>query len=47
MGRANWHYDHPPACTCADCARERLRKPRSLLGIMKEIIFRMFKRTSK
>ena len=42
MGRPNWHYDNPPACTCADCARERLRKPRSLVGIMKEIIFRVF-----
>lgn len=19
MGRPNWHYDHPPACTCYDC----------------------------
>ena len=23
MGRSNWHYDHPPACTCVKCVEER------------------------
>ena len=25
--RPNWHYDHPPACTCAKCSREGARRP--------------------
>ena len=32
-GRPNWHYNHPPACTCAECdtrrrARVRQQSPR-------------------
>lgn len=23
MGRPNWYYDHPPACTCDSCVRRR------------------------
>ena len=26
MGRANWHYDHPPACTCVECSEKRIKK---------------------
>ena len=22
--RAHWYYDHPPACTCVECQRDRL-----------------------
>ena len=29
MGRPNWYYDHPPACTCAQCNDRRLN-PRPL-----------------
>ena len=30
MGRSNWYYDHPPACTCARCAADRSRpEPRN------------------
>jgi hypothetical protein len=25
MGRANWYYDHPPACTCVSCVKKRQR----------------------
>ena len=25
MGRSNWYYDHPPACTCAKCVAERIQ----------------------
>lgn len=21
--RPNWYYDHPPACTCQDCATKK------------------------
>ncbi|MCI0438501.1 MAG: hypothetical protein L0177_05160 [Chloroflexi bacterium] len=42
MGRSNWHYDHPPACTCAACdARRRQRRtlsPASLLRRLKKAL---------
>ena len=25
-GRANWYYEHPPACTCAKCNEQRLQR---------------------
>ena len=24
--RPNWYYDHPPACTCANCNSLRLNR---------------------
>jgi len=45
MGRPNWHYDHPPACTCAQCAEYRLRKrDRGILSIIKDMIRSLFLR---
>ena len=37
MGRPNWYYDHPPACTCARCAADRSRddKPRNPLSSLR------------
>ena len=25
-GRPNWYYDHPPACTCAQCNAQRINR---------------------
>ena len=25
-GRPNWYYDHPPACTCAQCNMQRINR---------------------
>ena len=26
MSRANWYYEHPPACTCVACSDVRRKK---------------------
>ena len=44
MGRANWHYDHPPACTCVECSQKRIRKNNSILKILQNI-FLKFRRS--
>ncbi|MBM3926264.1 MAG: hypothetical protein FJ320_09845 [SAR202 cluster bacterium] len=28
MKRTNWHSDHPPACTCADCSQRKFEQRR-------------------
>ena len=25
-GRPNWYYNHPPACTCAQCNTRRINR---------------------
>jgi len=39
MGRSNWHYDHPPACTCVACVKERQKDGSgSIFQIIKRLI---------
>lgn len=38
MGRANWHYDHPPACTCVVCNERKDVKPKGLQNIIKSLV---------
>jgi len=46
MGRPNWHYDHPPACTCVGCTQKKIKKNSKFMEIMKNISFK-FRRNRK
>ena len=38
MGRPNWHYDHPPACTCVLCLEKKDIKPRGFRNIIRTFV---------
>jgi hypothetical protein len=44
MGRANWHYDHPPACTCVVCSERKNLKPKGLRSIIKNLVYKIIGR---
>tara|TARA_B100000530_G_C15782702_1_gene418211 strand:+ start:41 stop:259 length:219 start_codon:yes stop_codon:yes gene_type:complete len=41
MGRPNWHYDHPPACTCVECSEKRTQKNRNLLRKLQDLFLKI------
>ena len=47
MGRSNWHYEHPPACTCVSCVEKRhANRPEGILQMFKWLMFFMRRRKS-
>lgn len=43
MGRANWHYDHPPACTCVACSEKRIKKNRSMFKKLQDLVLKILR----
>jgi len=43
MTRSNWHYDHPPACTCVGCNENRLNKKDGFFNRLIAIFKQFFK----
>ena len=46
MGRANWHYDHPPACTCVACSERKDVKAKGIKALVRALIYRITGRKS-
>lgn len=44
MGRPNWHYDHPPACTCVSCSERRSNRTSSLAVNIMNFLRKLFGR---